>query len=430
MFVTRRQFIKQAAGSVTVGLLAPRLFAAESRAGELPAGAGRRIFVVIQLEGGNDGLNTVVPYTNAQYYKGRPTLAFKDSELVDPGGASTIISDQFGLHPSMSALKSLYDQGRVAIVNGVGYPDPSLSHFLSMDIWHTANLSGLGSEGWLGKYADTALAGIAGLPAAAVGGLLPKTFLSQTVVIPSIITFQLYDFLTDPVYPGDSANQLSTFGRDAGDGSANSTLAAAIDAIAMNAVQGAIKVKTQVAGYTSPVQYPANNPLAAGLEMLAQILTTITESTLVYVSLGSFDHHADQISHTDGKPDKLSGQHARLLGWFSDGVKAFYDDMAAHQLADNTLIMQWSEFGRRVGENTSFGTDHGTAAPLFIIGNPVQRGLFGGQPSIEPADLDGAGNMKFEVDFRSVYSTILDRWLGVDSTSVLGQRFEDVGFLA
>jgi uncharacterized protein (DUF1501 family) len=414
---------------VTVGLLAPRLLGGETNARDLQRSAGRRIFVVIQLEGGNDGLNTVIPYTNARYYSARPTLAFKDFELVDSSGASTIISNQFGLHPSMGALKSLYDGGKVAIINGVGYPDPSLSHFLSMDIWHTANLTGLGSEGWLGKYVDSALAGVAGLPACSVGGLLPKSFLSQKVVIPSIISFQLYDFLTDPIYSGDNLDQLSTFERDAGDGSSISTLAGAIDAIALNAVEGAIKVKTQVAGYSSSVQYPANNPLATGLQMLAQILTTTSESTLVYCTMGSFDHHADQIDHTDGKPDKLSGQHAQLLGWFSDAVKAFHDDMTEHGLADNTLIMQWSEFGRRVNENTSFGTDHGTAAPLFVIGNPVKGGITGSQPSIDPVDLDTAGNMKFAVDFRSVYSTILDRWLDVDSTSILGQRFEDLGFL-
>jgi uncharacterized protein (DUF1501 family) len=329
----------------------------------------------------------------------------------------------------MAAIKSLYDQGRVAIVNGVGYPNPSLSHFLSMDIWHTANLSGLGSEGWLGRYADSSLAGTRGLPAASVGGILPKSFLSQKVVIPSIITFQLYDFLTDPIYAGDAANQLSTFERNSGAGPGISSLAAAIDAIAVDAVEGAIKVKTQVASYSSPVQYPRNNPLATGLQMLAQILTTISESTLVYCALGSFDHHASQIDHVDGKPDRLSGQHAQLLGWFSEAVKAFYDDMTAHGLSDNTVIMQWSEFGRRVEENTSFGTDHGTAAPLFVVGNPVKGGVFGSQPSINTIDLDSAGNMKFAVDFRSVYSTVLDRWLGVDPAPVLDERFEDIGFL-
>ena len=429
MFVTRRRFIKQAAGSVTVGLFAPQLLATAAKASDLPAATGRRILVIIQLEGGNDGLNTVVPYTNSDYYRARPTLGLKDSELVDSSRNSTIISNEFGLHPSMGAIKSLYDQGRVAVVNGVGYPNPSLSHFLSMDIWHTANLNGLGAEGWLGKYADSSLAGVAGLPAASVGGLMPKSFLSQKVVIPSIITFQLYDFLTDPAYPGDNADQLSTFEKNSGAGLTNSQVAGEIDAIALNAVEGAIKVKTQVAGYSSSIQYPANNQLATGLQMLAQILTTINESTLVYCSLGGFDHHADQISHADGKPDKLSGQHATLLGSFSNAIKAFYDDMVAHGLADDVLIMQWSEFGRRVNENTSFGTDHGTAAPLFVIGNPVKGGMIGGQPSIKPSDLDSAGNMKFAIDFRSVYSTILDRWLGIDSASVLGDRFENVGFL-
>jgi uncharacterized protein (DUF1501 family) len=428
----RRQFIKQSAGMVSVGLVMPNLLLGArgaTGASGASASSGRRIFVVIQLAGGNDGLNTVIPYTDSNYHKMRPTISFKDSELKDAAGNSTIVSDQFGFHPALAELKALYDAGRVAVALGVGYPNPTLSHFLSMDIWHTANLGGVGTEGWLGKYADLELAGKPGLPATAVGGVLPKTLFSNDVVIPSIINFQVYDFLTDPAFAGDSKNQLSTFEQIAGRDLPAGSLDAAASTTGLNAVQDALKVKAAIANYSSQVVYPADNPLAQGLQMLAQIITTIPEVSLLYVTLGSFDHHSDQISHPSGTPNKLAGQHAQLLGWFSQAVRLFYDDLAQHSLADNVVIMQWSEFGRRVNENASFGTDHGTAAPLFVIGNPVAGGLYGKQPLLDPLSLDSAGNMVFTTDFRSVYSTILDKWLGVDSNQVLGLRFSDVGFL-
>lgn len=429
MSVTRRQFIKRGAGMVTVGLVLPKLWTTEARGQTIAADPARKILVVIQLLGGNDGLNTVVPYTDARYYSQRPMLSIRDSELKDKNGISTVISNEFGLHPSLSEIRDLYQAGKVAITLGVGYPNPTLSHFLSMDIWHTANLTGLGGEGWLGKYADIALIGKAGLTVTSVGGVLPKTLFSDKVVIPSIINFDLYNFLTDFNYPGDSNNQLNTFNRTAGRSLSPDTYNGAINHIGLDAVSGALKVKSSIGTYSSPVTYAADNPLAQGMKMLAQIITTIHETALLYVTLGPFDHHSDQISHANGHPDKFSGQHASLLRWFSDAVKTFYDDMSNHGLADNVVMLQWSEFGRRPNENASFGTDHGTAAPLFVIGNPVRGGLYGEQPSLAATDLDPAGNMKFKVDFRSVYATLLDRWLGVDSRSILGGSFENVGFL-
>jgi uncharacterized protein (DUF1501 family) len=430
MPTTRRQIIKRSAAMVTVGVVMPRLWTTEARGQTPAADPSRRILVIIQLAGGNDGLNTVVPYTDSRYYAQRPTLSFKDSELKDKDSRSTIISNEFGLHPSLGEIRDLYEAGRVAVTLGLGYPNPNLSHFLSMDIWHTANLTGLGSEGWLGKYADVALLGKVGLPASSIGGVLPKSLYSAKVVIPSILSFSLYDFITDFNYPGDSNNQLNTFNRTAGRSLSTDSFNGAINSIGVEAVKGALEVKSSIANYSSTVSYATDNPLAQGMKMLAQIITTLPEASLLYVTLGSFDHHSDQISHPNNHADKLSGQHASLLKWFSAAVKAFYDDMAQHGLADNVVMMQWSEFGRRPNENASFGTDHGTAAPLFVIGNPVRGGLYGQQPSLAATDLDSAGNMKFTVDFRSVYSTILDRWLGVDSKSVLGGSFENVGFLA
>ena len=183
----------------------------EARAQQAQANTNRK-FVVIQLAGGNDGLNTVVPYTDSRYYSLRPQLAFKEAELKDSEGRSTVISNDFGLHPALGKIKQLYDQGRVAIVLGVGYQDSTLSHFLSMDIWHTADTSGLGSRGWLGRYADIALLGQAGLPAAALGGLeKPKSFNAGQVVVPNILNFEIYNFLADPAYPNDYANQINAF---------------------------------------------------------------------------------------------------------------------------------------------------------------------------------------------------------------------------
>jgi uncharacterized protein (DUF1501 family) len=425
MATTRRQFIKQSAGAVAVGMVIPSLWMREARA-QTP----RRRLVVIQLGGGNDGLNTVVPYTDARYYQLRPTISFRENELRDSQNRSMVITGQFGLHPSMSAVKSLYDQGRVAIINGVGYPNANLSHFLSMDIWHTAELSGTTRAGWLGKYADIALIGQSGLPAASVGGIeSPKSFYANQVVIPNIINFSLYNFITDPAYPDDSNNQINTFAYAASRQFAGGSLMSAINNTGFQALGGAQRVQSSIVNYQSSVIYPDGNPLAAGMKMLAQLLTTIPEASLVYAQMGGFDTHADQIDHPNNQADKLSGAHALLLRWFSEAVKAFYDDMVEHQMADEVLMMQWSEFGRRPDENASFGTDHGTTSPMFVIGNAVSGGVYGEYASLAATELDAAGNPKFKVDFRSVYATILDRWLGVDSREVLGARFEDAGFL-
>ncbi|HEX8184268.1 MAG TPA: DUF1501 domain-containing protein [Blastocatellia bacterium] len=428
MPLTRRQFIKRSAAAATVGLVIPKLWLAEARGQQAQANPNRKL-VVIQLAGGNDGLNTVVPYSDSRYYSLRPTLAFRDVELKTAEGATTIISDDFGLHPALGQIKALYDQGRVAIVRGVGYPNSTLSHFLSMDIWHTAETTARG-DGWLGRYADLALVGQSNLSAAAIGSVeLPRTFAASKVIVPNIINFSLYNFLADPNYPGDSANQINAFNESASRSFPADTFLGAINNTAFESVSGAQRVQRFVNAYRSSVIYPKENPLAVGLQIVAQLLATMPETYLLYVQLNGFDHHSGQIGARDGSPNKLAGQHATLLRWFAEAVRLFYDDLVEHNLAKDVVMMQWSEFGRRPGENNSFGTDHGTAAPMFIIGDPVSGGLFGEQPSLAATELDLAGNPKFKVDFREVYATILDRWLGVDSRSVLGGKYPNVGFL-
>ena len=439
MAINRRQFIKRSAGAVSVGLVMPRFWMGGLAQGQEIAAASRRIFLVIQLGGGSDGLNTVIPFTDSRYASLRPTLAFKDTELKDAQSNSTVLgSEPFGLNPAMSEMKSLYDSGKAAIVLGVGYPNQNLSHFFATDIWSTANTSGSGN-GWLGRYADQKLLGLSGLSAVNIGGSLPKSFFADKVVVPSISSFAAYTFQTDGRFGGDRNNQVNTFHATNTRTFPVSSFAGAIAHEGIAAADGAAQLQAAVASYTSPVHYPVatDNPaptqqviqFCAALKMVAQIVTTIPDANLLYVQLGGFDHHSQEIgTNQDNFTNKLVGAHANLLRAVSLGIKLFYDDMEAHGLADNVVMMTWTEFGRRPNENASHGTDHGTVTPMFVVGNPVQGGrLYGQQPSL--SDLDGAGNLKFKVDFRSVYGEIIDKWLGGDSQAVLGARYDAVGFL-
>ncbi|MBX7221640.1 MAG: DUF1501 domain-containing protein [Blastocatellia bacterium] len=416
---SRRDFLKKSFGFVTAGVVLPHLglslFGQEAPI-FAPDPNNRKIFLVIQFAGANDGLNTVIPYTDPAYLRARPNLGLTDKDGIIP------ISDKYALHPQLDEVKKLFDEKKVAIVHGVGYPSPNLSHFRSQDIWHTANPTDISGEGWLGKYVELAYGRQVGLGAVSVGSDLPKTLLSDTAVIPAITSFQRYSYQTDSKYTADGINQQTTFtSTNSASGRTAGSLAAAIAATGTDAVSGAKTLQTDIAQYKSSVTYP-NNKLAAAMKMLAQVVTTSTTTQILYASLGGFDTHSNQYADT-----KTTGDHANLLKAFSEAVDAFYRDMAEHGLADKVVMMQWSEFGRRVNENGSKGCDHGTAAPMFIIGNPIKGGIYGDQPSL--TDLDSAGNMKFKVDFRSVYGTILDKWLGVPSAQVLGGTFENVGFL-
>ncbi|MEK6322309.1 MAG: DUF1501 domain-containing protein [Acidobacteriota bacterium] len=427
MPTTRRQFIKRSVGAVSVSLVMPRIWLSEARAQDLAAFDSRK-FVVIQFGGGNDGLNTVIPYANARYSSLRPVLSFKEADLKDAQGNSTIISNDLGLHPMLGEFKSLFDAGKVAIVNGVGYPNQSLSHFLGTDIWMTANTNGGSGNGWLGKYADQVYVGKSSLSAVNIGGTLPKAFFSDKFVVPTISNFATYTFQTDSRFAGDRNNQVNTFRANNSRALPAGSFADALADTGIEAVDGAAALTAAIAKYNSSVTYPANNSLANALKMVAQTMTTIPDNNLGYVSLGGFDDHSAQIGSAQEPTNKLIGTHATLLRNFSQAVKAFLDDMDAHGIRD-LVIMVFSEFGRRPNENASRGSDHGRAAPMFVMGNPVHGGLYGQYPSLDVTALDSAGNLKENVDFRSVYATILDKWLGADSRSILGASYDNLGFL-
>jgi uncharacterized protein (DUF1501 family) len=415
---TRRQFIKRSAGMMTVSLIMPRLLLGGARPRVTTPDPNRKILLVIQFLGGNDGLNTVVPYADARYHSLRPTLGLAEADLKDDQGRSTIISDELGLHPSLGKIKELYDQNKVAIVLGVGYPNPSDSHFTSSDIWHTANLEARG-QGWLGRYADLALVGHGELPLVSSTDLLPRSINANQVVPVNLNSSSVskYAFQTDPQLTAGRAGQVALLNANNSRSFPDGSYLDLIGKVGISAMRDADQVKQAVDNYHSPVTYPPNF-YAANLQLLVKLIASVPEVSVLYVTFTGFDLHAKQ-----------ADDHARLLTLFSDNVRAFYDDLTAQGLADNVVILQWSEFGRRTAENGSKGTDHGAASSIFVIGNPVRGGLYGEQPSLAAADLDDVGNLKFNVDFRSVYATILDKWLGTDSQAVLGSRYENLGFL-
>lgn len=398
---TRREFLRTT-GIVAVGAAMPaflaRTVAAATGDGAITGFKDDRILVVVQLGGGNDGLNMVVPFTDDAYHRARPRLGLKQDKLI-------AVNPEIALNAGMKPLKELYDQGLVGIVEGVGYPNPNRSHFRSMEIWQTATDSDRYSDsGWIGRYLDAQCGGeaepVAGV---AVGGERPQAFNGRRGFG---VAFQ------DP----------GSFGWTEGPGKAREEGFKTVNAVApqqnetldflrkvtASAVLSSDRVREVARRYKGGVEYP-RDPFAQGMQTVAKMIAGGLPARIYYVTLGGFDTHANQ-----------ANTHNNLLERFANGVAAFQHDMKAQGNAGRVLVMSFSEFGRRVAENASGGTDHGTAAPMFLIGEPVVAGLHGKRPSL--TDLDNS-DLRHTTDFRSVYATVLDRWLGGDATLVLGRAF-------
>ena len=403
MLITRRSFIKGAAIVAASSSFAPSFLA---RTAYKALAAGNNQLVVIQLSGGNDGINTVVPYATQQYAESRPTLGIAKDQVL-------AIDGSVGLHPNLKALKALYDQKNLAIVQGVGYPNPNRSHFQSMQIWQTASPDNAMQTCWLGRYDEANLQGQR-LGALNFGEQLPRTFWTEHTVVPSIGSLNNYQFLTDPKAPDDKQAQIDAInrifsnpiGRDAAD---------FFRQAATDAFQTATELKSAVAGTKSTAQYPTT-PLGRQLQLVGQLIGSNLGTRIYYVSMGGFDTHSGE-----------KNTHDRLMQQLNDAVDAFTKDLQAQGAFGNTLLMTFSEFGRRVKENGSAGTDHGTAEPMFLLGGGVQGGLYGSYPDM--GDLD-SGDLKFTTDFRSVYGTVVADWLGADPGPVIGGAFPKLGLFA
>jgi uncharacterized protein (DUF1501 family) len=402
---SRRDFLKKSIGLVSLSTVAPHLWVRSASANARRTAIDRTL-VVLQLDGGNDGLNTIVPYAQGAYYDARPTLGVAASDVIH-------LDSAVGLHPSLAPLKPLYDAQKLAIVQGAGYPDPNRSHFRSREIWQTADPIEVDATGWLGRYADAHLADGGELAAVNIGGSLPKSLNANTVVVPSIVSLQSYQFLTDPAYTGDAQNQVNCFL------SVNDRPAATGDELALatnarDAYSGSTELQAAAGGYTPRATYPDNSRLAADLQFAAQIITAGVGARILYLTTGGYDTHANQ-----------SNDHPRLFADLAASLAAFQADIEGQGLADSVALLAFSEFGRRVEENGSDGTDHGTAGPMLLLGTEVAGGLHGVYPSL--TSLDTNGDLVFTVDFREVYADALETWLGVESHDILEGDFTPAG---
>lgn len=406
--IKRGQFLLGALSGITVVANSEHVFARALADTPLPGlpGGQDRVLVLVNLQGGNDGLNCVVPHGNADYYRQRPTIGVAASDVL-------ALDRNVGFNPSMRSMKAMYDRGMIAVVQGVGYPNPDHSHFRSTEIWQTAVPDRYEHTGWLGRYLDEAQLPKENLfNGVALAQVLPEVLLSNTVDVPAVAQLNGYGLVSDR--NRTAKKTYSELVRDKQFPFASPYLAHVAE-IEDHAQRGSEELPQLVAGYKTDATYPAT-PLGRSLALAAQIIGSKVGSKVLYVQHGSFDTHVNQKATQD-----------RLLAELSDALAAFYDDLSAHGNDKRVLTMTFSEFGRRIAENASRGTDHGEASPLFLIGGSVKGGLYGSLPDLAQNNM---GNLQFSTDFRSVYATVLERWLGRPSQKILGGNFAHVGALA
>ena len=367
------------------------------------------VVVVLQLTGGNDYFNTIIPYTDSHYYDNRPVVKYPQDEIIK-------IDDQIGMAPSMGPLKELYDQGRVAIIHGAGYADSPRSHFRSMDIWHTCEPDKVGTEGWAGRLArdlDPSKENV--LTAINFGHGLPRALAVPGVPVAAIADLGTYGLLTGITDTAQRAKALDLFSRmytpTVGGGFVNDYLRAT----GTDAMVGADIVKIAPEKYSSNVEYP-NSPIAMHLKDIAQVYLADLGTRIFYTQHASFDTHAGEMA-----------AHPVLWKDISEGISAFFEDLKEHDTGDNVVMYLFSEFGRRVHDNGS-GTDHGAAGVMFAIGDPVKGGLYGEMPSAAAEDLE-QGDLVPNYDFRGGYATLLEDWFGLDANPIVNGNFEKLDWL-
>jgi len=409
MAVSRREFIRGGVSAFTIGFAAPAFLSDLARA----QGASARNLVIVYLGGGNDALNTVVPYTDPFYFSRRPNIAVPAGQVLQIGSDSS--GRPLGLHPRLTGLRDLYNSGRLAIVQRTGYLNSSRSHFQGKDIWDTANPTLTDSEGWLGRYLET-------VPLDPLSGWsttqeLPRALMSREVSVPSIPSAATYAFSS--FNPAEAINERATATRIASHLPVDRPHLAFVNTSAQAAFATIDRVSS-ASVYTGTVAYP-NNGFALAMRTVAEALVRGIGTRVFWVQTGGFDTHA-------GEGNAGGGGYANLMGTFGDGIAAFAEDLRRRGPWNDTLILQFSEFGRRVFENGSQGTDHGAAAVMMAAGGLIRGGLYGTAPSLDPNPANptlenNGGDVRFETDFRSVYARVLDNWLGANSAAVLGGDF-------
>jgi uncharacterized protein (DUF1501 family) len=439
LFTTRRDFLRTTllggALSWTVPSFVAQTFSAlhaqaDGSLTQVATGKDSPILVLIQLAGGNDGLNAVVPYTNDYYYKARPTIGIPANQVLT-------LNDTLGLNPNLVGFKSLFDAGQLSIVNGVGYPNPNRSHFRATEIWQTASDEDRYlTDGWIGRYFDNACQGCDPTVGVNIGPRLPQAFSSHTPTGISLENPDSYRFMGASPNDDESMTYRNMVTPNPDDLFSGSNSGASVSMVsgtvtlqngqsaldflertAMDAQVSSDKIRAIASKTKNHSPYPRSG-LSNNLQLVARLIAGGLPTRVFYVSQGGYDTHTNQ----------RNGQDARLKE-LGESVKAFTDDLTAMGVFDRVMIMTFSEFGRRVTQNASGGTDHGAAAPMFLIGSHMKSGLLGAEPSLAPADLLD-GDIKFNTDFRSVYASILQDWLKTNSLPILGRQFPTIPIVA
>jgi uncharacterized protein (DUF1501 family) len=366
-------------------------------------GARDRNFVVLELGGGNDYLNTIVPYENGLYYDNRPTIAHDPDKILK-------INDEIGFRPDLEPIKRLWDEGKVAIIHGIGYPEPNRSHFRSMDIWHTAMPEEIGTEGWLGRVirdidptAENVLTGVN------FGRGLPRSMGLKGVPVASVGNLETYGLFPDMEDEYLRKFAIDSFAKMYG-GKGKDAVMDFLGQTGASALKGADMLSTAPGKYKSSIEY-GDNPIANDLKNAATVMFAGLGTRIFHTSYGSFDTHSGEVF----KHDLLWQDTARAVG-------DFWDDIAEHGMDDDTVIFMFSEFGRRIKDNGS-GTDHGSGGVAFLIGNSVKGGMYGEYPSLEKID-QIEGDLRYNNDFRMTYSSILEQWLEIEAAPIVNGRFE------
>jgi uncharacterized protein (DUF1501 family) len=415
MKVTRRQFVKGGVTAFTVSIAAPAFLSDIARA----QGSTRRNLVVLYLNGGNDALSTVVPYTDSFYYSRRPTLAVPAASVLQIGADRA--GHALGLHPRLTGLRQIFDAGDLAVIQRTGYQNSSRSHFLGTDIWSTGNPANSTGTGWLGRYLDALPDPVDPLVGWSTVRELPHALEGREVSVPAIPSVAGYAF-SSPNSGVEATYSRAAMTQLASHVPVDRPHVAFVNSTSVAALATLDRVAS-VASYTGTVAY-ANNGLAQALKAVAGAISRGIGTKVFWVQLGGFDTHAGQGTNL------TNGSYANLMGTVGDSLLAFYNDMRNQGLLQDTLVLQFSEFGRRIAENGSQGTDHGAAGVMMALGGGVNGGIYGTAATLNPANGDGSlennGNdVKFETDFRSVYARVLDQWLGADSVPILGGNFRN-----
>jgi len=419
MKVTRRQFVKGGVAAFTVTFAAPEFFSDLAR-----AQVRARNLVVLNLSGGNDSLSMVIPYNDPFYTNRRPSLAVPAGQVLQIGTDSSRVA--LGLHPRLTGLRDIFNQGRLAIIQRTGYPNQSRSHFLGTDIWSTADPNNSQGLGWVGRYLDTLPSPVDALVGWNTAGTLPHVLQASHVSVPAIPNPQGYSFNSPNAnIPVEAAAERSAALRITSHVPVDRPQLAFVYTSAQEALATLDRVAS-VATYV-PTTYP-NTGLGLALRAVAGAMVRGIGTKVFFVTTGGFDTHSNQ------NPNAANGSYFNLMATLNDALLAFHNDLRAQGLLDDTLVVSFSEFGRRISENgsgASSGTDHGAASAMIVMGGRVNGGIYGTAPNLNPNGNPTLENnnadVTFETDFRSVYAQVLDNWLGTDSVTLLNGNFRKAG---